>query len=429
MITVATMSHHTAPLEVRERLAISAEALPAVLGRGRAMYGAAVVIGTCNRLELYVPGVHAPSEVLGFLARELDADDDAIERHFRVAHGIEAVRHLYAVAAGVDSMVVGETEVLGQVRGAFSAMVAAGTDSAVLSRLFHTAIRTGRRARNETGIGANALSVSAIAAQQARELFPDLARASVLIVGAGEAARLAAESFAGYGARTIVVVNRTFDRAEALAQALGGVALPFAALSEALATADVVVAASGSPEPLFPAAAVAGVVARREGQPLLLVDIALPRDFGPGVREVGGVTYYDLDDLQAIAARNNRGRLDEVEAVHAIVDAEAARFVAWWEQLQVVPTIAALTDRAEAVRAGEVAKTLRRLKLGGADRAHVEELTDVLTKAIIRQLLHDPITALRERGDRDVYVEALRSLFRLDEADETDEADEPLEDA
>ena len=426
MITLASMSHHTAPLEVRERLAITAEALPAVLASGRAAYGAAVVIGTCNRLELYVPGVHAPSEVLGFLARELDADGVTVERHFRVAHGVEAVRHLYAVAAGVDSMVIGETEVLGQVRGAFSAMVAAGTDNSLLSRLFHTAIRTGRRARNETGVGANALSVSAIAAQQARELFPDLGRASVLIVGAGEAGRLAAESLSGYGARNIAIINRTADRAQALAQAMGGVARSFAELSEALAAADVVVAASGSPEPLFSAAAVAEVAARREGQPLLLVDIALPRDFGPGVREVPGVTYYDLDDLQAIAARNNRGRLDEVEAVHAIVDDEAARFVAWWEQLQVVPTIAALTDRAEAVRAAEVAKTLRRLKLAGVDRAHVEELTDVLTKAIIRQLLHDPITALRERGDRDVYVEALRSLFRLDEPDEPDE---PLEDA
>jgi glutamyl-tRNA reductase len=304
-------------------------------------------------------------------------------------------------------------------------MVAAGADNAILSRLFHTAIRTGRRARNETGIGAHALSVSAIAAQQARELFPAFGAARVLVVGAGEAAKLAAESLTGYGAGEITVVSRTFEHADVLARSLGGRALPFARLGDALAQADVVVAASGSAEPLFSTVAVADVAARREGAPLLLVDIALPRDFAQGVREVPGVTYFDLDDLQEVAARNNSARLAEIDGVHAIVDAETARFVAWWESLQVVPTIAALTDRAEGVRRAEVAKTLRRLKLAGAERAHVEELTDVLTRAIIRQLLHDPITSLRKRGDRDVYVEALRALFRLDESDESDQ---PLED-
>ena len=429
MITLASMSHHTAPLEVRERLAIPAEALPAVLARGREAFGGSVLIGTCNRLELYVPGLRDSGEVLGFLAHELKADLETVDRHFNVEHASDAVRHLYSVASGVDSMVIGETEVLGQVRGAFSAMVAAGTDNAVLSRLFHTAIRTGRRARNETGIGAHALSVSAIAAQQARDLFPDLGVARVLMVGAGEAAKLAAESLTGYGAKNLTIINRTLEHAEALAQALEGRALPFSQLWDVLAAADVVVAASGSPDPLFSAAMVSEVATRREGLPLLLVDIALPRDFGAGVRDVPGVSYFDLDDLQAIAGRNNSARLAEVDDVRAIVDEETARFVAWWEQLQVVPTIAALTDRAEAVRQAEVAKTLRRLRLEGADRAHVEELTDVLTKAIIRQLLHEPITALRERGDRDVYVEALRSLFRLDAADLADVVDEPLEDA
>ena len=261
MITLAAMSHHTAPLEVRERLAITADALPGLLTRGRATFGASVLIGTCNRLELYVPGARDPSEVLDFLAHELDADFDTVERHFRVAHADDAVRHLYAVAAGVDSMVIGETEVLGQVRNAFSAMVAAGADNSVLSRLFHTAIRTGRRARNETGIGEHALSVSAIAAQQARDLFPDLAHASVLIVGAGEAAKLAAESLTGYGAQNITFINRTLDRADALAQALGGRAVPFAQLTDALEAADIVVAASGSPDPLFSATMVSTVVA------------------------------------------------------------------------------------------------------------------------------------------------------------------------
>lgn len=415
MITLAAMSHQTAPLDVRERMAIAPEALPGVLGRAREAFGAAAIVSTCNRLELYLPGVHEPAAALGFLARELSADAEAMQRHFRVAYGAEAVRHLYAVAAGIDSMVIGETEVLGQVRSAFSATVAAGADDALLSRLFHTAIRTGRRARNETGIGARALSVSAIAAQQARALFPDLARASVLVIGAGEAGRLAAEALAGYGARRITVTNRTLARAEALAEALGGRALPFAEAAAALRTADVVIAASGAPDALFTDSVVAEAARHRDGQALLVIDIGVPRDFGPGVRRLPGLAYYDLDDLQAIAARNGEARSDEIEAVQAILHEETGRFLEWWTQLQVVPTISALTDRAEALRRSEVAKTLRRLKLGDAERAHVEALTDTLTRAIVRQLLHGPITALRERGDREVYVDAVRTLFRLDE--------------
>ncbi len=209
MITYAGMSHLTAPLDIRERLAIDPDALPAVLQRATEAFGAATIINTCNRLELYLPGTHEPATALGFLAGELAAEDEVMQRHFRVAYGADAVRHLYAVASGIDSMVLGETEVLGQVRSAFSATVSAGADNAMLSRLFHTAIRTGRRARNETGIGERAVSVSSIAAQQARDLFPDLGRASVMVVGAGEAGRLAAEAVVAYGAERITVANRT----------------------------------------------------------------------------------------------------------------------------------------------------------------------------------------------------------------------------
>ena len=415
MITFAGMSHHTAPLDVRERLAIDPEALIGVLQRAKESFGAATMITTCNRMELYLPGIHEPEAALGFLETELGVDNEAMKRYFRVAYGADAVRHLYSVASGIDSMVLGETEVLGQVRSAFSSTVAAGADNAMLSRLFHTAIRTGRRARNETAIGERSVSVSSIAAQLARDLFPDLARASVLVVGAGEAGRLAAEAVVAYGAEHIAVTNRTFSRAEALAESLDGRAIPFDAAVEALRTIDIVIAASGSPEALFEDAAVAEATTHRDGQPLLIIDIGVPRDFHPTVRDVPGVSYHDLDDLQTIAARNTEARAGEVEAAQAIVDHEAARFTEWWSQLQIVPTISALTDRAETIRQAEIAKTMHRLKLGEQDRAHVEELIDVLTRSLVKQLLHAPISTLRERGDQDTYLDMARTLFRLDE--------------
>lgn len=420
MITFAGMSHLTAPLDIRERVAIDADVLNGVLVRAKETFGAATIINTCNRLELYLPGIHEPDAALSFLSTELDVDDELMRRYFSVAYGADAVRHLYAVASGIDSMVVGETEVLGQVRSAFSSTVAAGADNAMLSRLFHTAIRTGRRARNETGIGERSVSVSSIAAQQARDLFPDLARASVLVVGAGEAGRLAAEAVVAYGAERVVVTNRTLERAQALADALGGTALPFGRAVEALRTADIVIAASGSPDALFEDAAVADAVSHRDGHPLLIIDIGVPRDFHSTVRDVPGVSYYDLDDLSDIAARNTEARASEIAAVQAIVDEETSRFAEWWSQLQIVPTISAITDRAEELRRSELAKTMRRLKLTDEERVHVEELTDVMTRALVRQLLHAPISTLRERGDQETYLHTARALFRLDE---------PVEDA
>jgi glutamyl-tRNA reductase len=424
VITLAGISHHTAPLEVRERLAIPAERVPDVLAHARRRFGAAALLSTCNRLELYLSGAHERDEVLDFLAGQFRAADDLVDRHFQFRYGPDAVRHLYEVAAGIDSMVIGESEILGQVRAAFSAAVAAGADDALLSRLFHTAIRTGRRARSETEIGRHALSVSSIAVQQARTLFPQLELATVLVIGAGEASRLAAEALLDQGAGRLLVANRTYERGHALAGELGGEALPFDQLEDALARSHVVLASTGAPDTLVDLPTVHAALARREGRvPLLVVDIGMPRDFDPAVRDLPGVTYRDLDDLQAIADANAQLRQAEVERVRELVDAETGRFLEWWEQLQVIPTISALTDRSERLRAAEVAKTLRRLRLGEAERAHVEELFDALSKALVKQLLHDPIAALRERGDRDVYLEATRRLFRLDEPAGLDRAD------
>ena len=416
MITAAGFSHHTAPVHIRERMTPQADDVPGILRRAHREFGAAALISTCNRVEIYLSGEHEAGPVIGFLAREFGTDGDVAERYLQTWHGIDAVEHLYRVSSGLDSMVVGETEILGQVRTAFSEAVRAETQDAVLSRLFHTAVRTGRRARNETGIGDGALSISSIAAQQAHALLPNLSTARVLVVGAGEAGQLAAQAIVAAGARDIVVTNRTLARAESVAAALGGTAVPFEALSEALSSAQVVIGAAGAATPLVDRQHLEASLATRNGAPLLLIDIAMPRTFDPEARALSGVVYYDLDDLQALADHASAARVSEVEAVEAIVAQETSRFATWGARLHVAPTIAALTDRTEAMRRAEVAKVMRRLRPEGLDRDQVEELMEAATRGLVNQLLAGPIATLNERHDQDGYLDTVRDLFRLDEA-------------
>lgn len=410
MLTFAGTSHHLAPLAVRERLTVGGADVPAALTTLKERFGAGSVLATCNRLEVYLVGTHPAADVRDFISSITAVEAPLVERYVEVRRDADAVRHLYSVAAGIDSMVLGEAEILGQVRGAFSATVQAGADHALLSRLFHTAIRTGRRARTETAIGRYALSVSSVAVQQARALTPGLERATVLVLGAGEAGRLAAAALAEHGVGAILVVNRTAERAEALAAELGGRALPFDQLGEALALADVVIAAADAPQPLIGADQAAAALAARDGAETLYIDIGVPRDVDAAVRGLPGARLLDLDDLQAIAAQHAAARAGEVERVQTIVDEETVRFLEWWDQLQVVPTISALTSMAEQVRRTEVDRTLDRLDLDPATRDRIE----AMTRAIVKQLLHQPITALRQRGDREVYLDAARGLFSLD---------------
>jgi glutamyl-tRNA reductase len=412
MLTIATMSHHTAPIGVREQIAIAAENVGPVITRAQATLGQTAIIATCNRLELYVSGSHDSEKLFEFIQQETGADAESVRKHFHIHHDTEGVRHLYRVAAGLESMVIGESEILGQIRTAFSDAADVGIDDTILVRLFHGAIRAGRRARNETAIGHRALSVSSIAVQQARELHGDLSAARVLVIGAGEAGRLTGEALVAQGAREVTVVNRTVARAEALAAELGGKAAAFDDLPEAIAMSDVIVAASGAPDTLIDLETMRTAVERREGAPLLIIDIGMPRDVDPEAGKLPGISYHDMESLQAIAAANSRARAEEIGAVEIVLAEEVSDFSKWWEQLRTHPTIAAINGRAETIRRESVEKSLRRL---GADEVTRQEI-DGLTRAIVKRLLHDPITTLREHGDQDgQYIEVARMLFRLDD--------------
>jgi glutamyl-tRNA reductase len=410
-ITLVGISHKTSPVAVRERFAFAPEELPAALPR---FGGGAVLLSTCNRTEVYLAAHHpiAAGSVIALL-RELKGSVEAPDEIFYQLTDLEAARHLFRVAAGIESMVLGESEILGQVRTAFSAATAAHTNNAVLSQLFHAAIRVGRQARSQTHISRNAVSVSSTAVRLAKRTLGELSQRTVLVVSAGEAGKLTARSLAEHGASNLLVTSRTEGRAKELAADLSGKTVPFERLGDAMNEADIVITSSSAPEFLIGPREVAQAVAGRNGRPLLLIDIAVPRDIDPTVREHPQVHLYDIDDLQALVDDNRSAREREVSKVEGLIDDGLRRFEEWLRSRGVVPTVAALRERAETVREAELSRTMKRLRgLSAEQQASVE----AMASALVKKLLHDPIDRLKgDDGER--YVAAVRDLFALDPED------------
>ena len=419
MITVATISHRNAPIEVREELTRDAADAASLLRAAQRSFGSAAVLSTCHRLELYLGGEHAPQAVHDFLARALDADAGSVARHVRVLHGPEGVTHLCRVACGLESIVLGESEILGQVGETFSAMADAGTDDAALSYAFHAAIRVGRQARAQTAINRAASSVSSVAAQRASELYADFSTARVLIVGAGEAARAAARAMRDRGTQRVTVANRSLEHAEQLAAEFAGRATALDALPAELQRHDIVIAAAGSPRPLIRREHVEAAVATRDGVPLLMLDIGFPRDIDPVARSIRGAIYLDIEDLQQTAEANNAQRRGEVSAVESLIASELARVAQWDEQRAVTPTISAIMANANEVRRREVERLTPQLQLDAAQQERLEAFSE----ALMKRLLHDPIMALREHGDREGFLDQARRMFRLDGPDAAGDQD------
>ena len=410
-LIAAGLSHQTAPVADRERLAVTADELPRLLGRYHAEYGSAVVLSTCNRTEVYVHtrGGHGeipPSELMRDLADFKGYDSASALPNFYALEESDVARHLFRVAAGVDSMVLGEGQILGQVRSAFSAAHEARSLDAALSRLFHEAVRTGKQARAETRIARYAVSVSSAAVNLAREQVPHLAEARALVVGAGAAGKLAARALRDAGVQEIVVTNRTDSRAEDLAAYLGGRTVPFAQLDASLALADLVVACSSAPGFLIDAAMASRAVGGRS-MPLTILDVAVPRDVDPAVGAVDGIRLFDIDDLQAVSEANLRRREEAADDVLAIVEDRAGEFDEWMLNRRAVPTIRALVERADAVSHVEIARTAR--DLGLAPPA-VEKL-DAMTAAIVKKLMHDPIAYLKYAEDPEEAAQLVRRIF------------------
>jgi len=414
LLLLATINQKTAPVDVRERFAFTGDELPRALERLKAEFGHGLILSTCNRTEIYLDVRRWPdikAKALAFLRDVKGLPPGEFDDKFRFLQEAAAVRHLFAVAAGTESQVVGETEILGQVRAAFVTAVEADSCNLYLSRLFHRAIRVGRRARSETAIGRHGLSISATAVALARRTLGDLSNLCVLVISAGEAGKLTAQALRDCGINRMLVTSRKLERAQALAGELDGEALPLQALPEALARADIVITSSGSPSFLIDAAMLRDVMARRDGRELVVIDIAVPRDVEPAAREIDRVHLFDIDDLQSVAESNRRRRLQETDAVDAIIDEEARRFLDWARSLRSLPTIAAIRHQAEALRAVEVARTLARLPdLSEEEQRRIE----ALSRALVKKLLHSPIARLKSPEYGHLYVRAARELFDID---------------
>jgi glutamyl-tRNA reductase len=411
VLTALSASHERVPVEMRERLAVAADDIPALLPKLYRQLGPCVIVGTCNRFEVYV-GANLPRErVETVLAREAGIDLAAAGSGVRLLRDTDAGRHLFRVAAGLESMVLGEHEILGQVRRAYTAAVDASASSPVLARLFHGAVRAGRRTRAETGLASGTLSVARLAAQYAAAFRPDLASARVLVVGAGDAARQAAMALRDLGATNFTIANRTLARAELLATAVHGQAVPLAQLHDALATANIVVAAAATPHPLVRAHDIRRTAGA--GDALIVLDLGVPRNVAPDAAVLPGVRYWDVDDLRSSAGDRLRARREESPLAEAIIEAELARFVAWLDQRDAAPAIALLVQQAERVRRAQVERTARSLGADDRQRAQLE----AMSRALVKQVLHPAIVSARRADPTSDNARALRVLFQLEGPD------------
>lgn len=424
------ISHKTAPVEVRERLALTDTRAAELL---RDLHGVAeiqevVALSTCNRTELYLvvdDPVEAESTVLAMLAKQASIQPTALTPAIYSHRNCEAARHLYRVSAGLESMIIGEDQIQGQVRRAYDAALERETTGPFTNHLFKAALATGKRVRTETAIGAGHMSLPSVSAMLAKEVLGELDGRRVVIIGTGETSELAARSLADAGGELVFVATRRRDRAVSLARRFDAYSVAFDELPEELMRADMVVSATSSPHLLIEAEELAEVQAERQ-RPLLIIDLAVPRDVDAACAAVAGVSLYDVDDLEAVVARNRRVRQSEARKADGIVEEEIQSFATWLGSLEVLPTLAALRSRATEIVAQVIAEND-----GKWETASEEDLERVqaISRAIVNRLLHHPTLRMKELRDDRVHARMalVQDLFGLNVDDGPALRDAPVE--
>ena len=418
-VIVVGLNHRTAPLELLERMTVPSGRLPKALAdlRDRAALDEVVVLSTCMRTEVYATADRfhpAVQDIRNFLCESSFSAPEDVADHLTMLYDQAAIGHLFAVASGLDSAVLGESEILAQVRTAWETARVEGACGTVLSGLFRHALEVGKRVRSETAIARGTTSVSAAAVALAADHLGSLGGRRILVLGAGDMGEGMAVALAGAGVADIQVANRTRSRAQALADRIGGRTVAFGSLGAALTEVDVLLTSTGAPEPVLTADDLHPVLEERAGRPLLIVDVAVPRDVEPSVRHLDGVTVLDLDDLRAFARAGLEDRRREVTRVHGIIDEEVQDYLRDVLARQAAPTVASLRARAEEIRAAELDRLRTRL-VGLDDRQR--EAVEAVTRGVVAKLLHEPTVRLKDaagtpRGER--LAEALRALFDLD---------------
>jgi glutamyl-tRNA reductase len=413
-IRLLGVNHRTAPIELRERLAIAPESLGeatrALLGTPGVSEG--MIVSTCNRVELVTSYEQTAPDVTDFLHRYFALEADALRPHLYEYEGADAVRHLFRVASSLDSMVVGEPQILGQVKEAYSAARSVGAVQSSLERLLQATFTVAKRVRTETQIGSTSVSIASVAVDLAKKIFGSLDGKTVLLVGAGKMSELAARHLIQQGAHSILISNRTFDRAISMAQSFGGRAARFEDLHAVADQADIVITSTGAAQPIFRREHVQQFLHRRRNRPMFYIDIAVPRDVAPEVNRLEGAFVYDVDDLQSVAASHMSERSKEAMQAESIVQAEVERFASGQQTLSAVPAIVSLQQSMEELRRAELRRMQGKLQsLSDEQRGAVE----ALTRGLINKVLHQPLQAMKaaaRTGDL-TMVEAVQQIFGL----------------
>ncbi len=410
------ISHKTAPVHLREKLAIAEGLLPRAL-QDLQRFGAseAVVLSTCNRVEfaLSVPDEVEPGDVIDRFLADWQGSSSAFEGHIYRHEARAAIQHVFRVAASLDSMVVGEPQILGQLKAAYAAAKSEGTVGGLLETVLTRAFNVAKRVRSETGIGQMAVSVSYAAVELARKIFGSLEGQTVMIVGSGKMGELAAKHLRRSGASRILVTNRTRERAEEMARMFDGRAVDYTQFQSVLHEADIVIASSGAPHYILNRDDMQRVIARRRNRPMFLIDIAVPRNIDPAVNDIEGVFLYDVDDLEGVVNANLKERGKQAQQAEQIVEKEVEQMMARFKLEEVTPTIISLQEQLEEIRAAEVLRTLRRMP--GLTPEQQQQI-ETMTKSIVNKIAHGPISELRRNAGQPEggqVIEAIRKVFHL----------------
>jgi glutamyl-tRNA reductase len=422
-IVIVGVNHRKAPVEVREKVNFNDdgrldEALRLLIALEPIEEG--VILSTCNRVEVVATttdGDLAVEALASFLANREDAEPQLLAGHLSVYRGREAVRHLFRVAASLDSMVVGEPQILGQLKEFYGRSAVVGSAGTVLHRCFHKSFSVAKRVRSETGVATKAVSVSSAAVELASKIFDRLEDKTAMLIGAGTMSELAARHLMAHGVANVIVTNRTFDRAVELARGFRGTPVPFSDFRRYLPMADVVIGSTGADHFVLTPSLVEEALRERKYRPMFLIDMSVPRTFDPGINELENVYLYDVDDLGGVAEMNRDERGREAEKAEAIVEEEVETFGKWLAGLDAVPTIVALRQKIEAIRKAELEKTLATFhELTPRERESLE----AMTAAIVNKILHSPITHLKQHDRRreTFYLAAARQLFDIEEPED-----------
>ncbi|TYO94990.1 glutamyl-tRNA reductase [Desulfallas thermosapovorans] len=416
------VNHKTAPVEIREKLSFSDNSLPDALARllDQPVILGCVIISTCNRTEIYahVTDIESGIETIrSFLQHKSGVEASMIKKYTYAFTQHKTARHLFRVAAGLDSMLLGETQILGQVRTAYHLAQEYKATDKVINTLFKHAITVGKRARTETGIDQHAVSISYAAVELAKQIFHDLTGRSVLVIGAGKMSELTAKHLVANGVSGVIVSNRSHDRAECLARQFGGRAVKFDELHRYLEAADIVISCTAATHYVVRASDVQSALSPKPNKKIMMIDIAVPRDIDPAVGKIPGVTLYDIDDLQNVVDNNLMERKRAAIMAEGIIEEQVDEFVQWLDMQYVIPTVSALKKRGEEIKEREMARALGKL---GNISEHDRKVIGSMANNIVNQLLHTPVTRLKEYALTEqgpLYKEAMEELFCLDDVD------------